>query len=146
MKIELTEEQLECLVKLVYLGNVMANTWRTKDVIKEYDDVESLVLAAAVKNGLEDRAEFEKAEKRYVPSADLEEEMAEAVDFYDDNTFWDQLIFRMADRDFGRKYGEDALDELTTEKGTEREKPLLDKYEKEFNEHGLDRLEIRRDN
>ena len=27
-----------------------------------------------------------------------------------------------------------------------REKPLLEKYEKEFNEHGLDRIEIRRDN
>jgi len=146
MKIELTQEQLESLVKLVYLGNLMANAWRTRDVIKEYDDIESLVLAAAAKHGLEDCVELDESEKKYVPSADLEEEMAEAVDFYDDNTFWDQLVFRMADRDFGRKYGEDALDELATEKGTEREKPLLDKYEKEFNEHGLDRLEIRRDN
>ena len=146
MKIELTREQLESLVKLVYLGNVMANSWRTKDAIKEFDDVESLVLAAAEKNDLEDYVDLDPEEKKRVPSEELEEEMAEAVDFYDDNTFWDQLIFRMADRDFSRKYGEDALDELATEKGIEREKPLLDKYEKEFNEHGLDRVEIRRDN
>ena len=146
MKIELTNEQLESLVKLVYLGNMMANTWRTKDVIREFDDVESLVLAAAEKNGLEDYVDFDREEKKRVPSAGLEEEMAEAIDSYDDNTFWDQLIFRMADRDYSRKYGEDALDELTTEEGTRREKPLLDKYEKEFNEHGLDRVEIRRDN
>jgi hypothetical protein len=28
----------------------------------------------------------------------------------------------------------------------EKERPLVEKYEKEFNEHGLDRLELRRDN
>ena len=146
MKIELTKEQLESLVKLVYLGNMMANSWRTKDVIEEFDDVESLVLAAAKRNGLEDCVELDPEEKKRVPSAELEDEMAEVVDFYDDNTFWDQLIFRMADRDFARKYGQEALDKLATEKGTDLEKPLLDKYEKEFNEHGLDRVEIRRDN
>lgn len=146
MIIELTKEQLESLVKLVYLGNVMANSWRTDDVIEEYDDVESLVLAAAEKNGLEDYIDKEEEGKNLLPSAELEEKMAATVDFHNDNTFWDQLIFRMADRDYARKYGEEALDDLSTDKGMEREKPLLDKYEKEFNEHGLDRFELRRDN
>ena len=146
MNIELTKEQLESLAKLVYLGNIVANSWRTEDVIEEYDEVESLVLAAAEKNGLEDYVEKDEDEKNLLPSAELEEKMAGTVDFYNDNTFWDQLIFRMADRDYARKYGEQALAELSSEKGMEREKPLLDKYEKEFNEHGLDRIDLRRDN
>jgi len=47
MNIQLTKEQLAALVKLVYLGNRMANDWRTDDVIEEYDEAESLVLEAA---------------------------------------------------------------------------------------------------
>ncbi len=146
MKIELTKEQLERLVKLVYLGNWLANSWRNEDVIEEYDEVESLVLNEANKHGFSEYSELDDVEKKYVPSHELEEKMTELVDFYNDNTFWDQLIFRMADRDYVRKYGDDALDELETERGMEREKPLLEKYEKEFNEHGLDRIEVRRDN
>jgi hypothetical protein len=145
MKIELTKEQLETLAKLAFLGNWLANSWRNEDVVEEFDEIESLVLAAAAKNGLEDYAEIDE-EGRAVPSHDLEEKMSELVDFYNDNTFWDQLIYRMADRDYVRKYGEEAFDELSTDAGMEKERPLVDKYEKEFNEHGLDRLEVRRDN
>ncbi len=146
MNIELTREQLETLTKLVYLGNWLANSWRTEDAKEEFDEIESLVLAEAAKNGLEDYVEFDEDDRKAFPSAELEEKMAEMIDFYNDNTFWDQIIFRMADRDYARKYGDEALDDLTTEKGMEREKPFLEKYEKEFNEHGLDRIEIRRDN
>jgi hypothetical protein len=146
MKIELTKEQLAGLAKLVYLGNWLANSWRNEDVIEEYDEVESLVLAAAAKSGLEDYVEFDEEGKKAFPSAELEEKMTETVDFYNDNTFWDQLIYRMADRDYVRKYGEEAFDELTTEAGMAKEHPLVEKYEKEVNEHGLDRLEVRRDN
>jgi hypothetical protein len=145
MKIELTKEQLETLAKLVFLGNWLGNSWRNEDVIEEFDEVESLVLEAAAKSGLQDYAELDE-EGRTVPSHELEEKMTETVDFYNDNTFWDQLIYRMADRDYVRKHGEEALAELDTEEGMEKERPLVEKYEKEFNEHGLDRLEVRRDN
>ena len=146
MNIQLTKEQLASLVKLVYLGNRMANDWRTDDVIEEYDEVESLVLDAAQKHGLGDYADFDEETKKAIPSGELEEKMTETVDFYNDNSFWDQLIYRMADREYIRKFGEEALEDLYTEKGMERERPLIEKYEKEFNENGLDRVEIRRDN
>ena len=145
MKIEVTKDQLRSLAKLVFLGNWLANSWRNEDAIEEFDEAESLILAAAAKNGLEDYVEFDE-EERAVPSHELEEKMTEIVDFYNDSTFWDQLIYRMADRDYVRKFGEEALDELYTETGMERERPLIEKYEKEFNDHGLDRIEVRRDN
>ncbi|MGZ5498140.1 MAG: hypothetical protein ACXWHI_05430, partial [Candidatus Aminicenantales bacterium] len=84
--------------------------------------------------------------KKAIPSGELEEKMTEPVDFYNDNCFWDQLIYRMADRDYVLKFGEKALEELYAEKGMERERPLIEKYEKEFNDNGLDRVDIRRDN
>jgi hypothetical protein len=146
MKIELTREQLEGLVKLVYLGSWMANSWRTEEEIPEdLVEVENVVLTAAARNGFREYVDIDEAEGRVFPSAELDEKMDETIDTYNDHTFWDEIIYRMAERDLIRKHGEEALDELDTEEGRKKERPFLEKYEKEFYENGLDRLEIRRD-
>jgi len=148
MNLKLTRKQLDSLVKLVYLGNWLANSWRTDDVMKEFDEIESLVLEAAEENGLGKYVDHleESGRDEALPSAELEEETEEIVDLYNDSTFWDQLIYRMADRDYARLYGEEALEALFSAEGMEKEQPLIEKYEKEFYDHGLDRLVIRRDN
>ncbi len=165
MKLELTKEQLESLVKVVYLGNWLANSWRTEDVINEFNEIESVVLKAAEENGLGEMVEHAEGDEgecaeeecschghhtheagQLVASAELEESCEELVDFYNDNTFWDQIIYRMADRDYAIKYGDENLEKVFSDEGMAREKPFLEKYEKEFYEHGLERLEIRRDN
>jgi hypothetical protein len=146
MKIELTREQLEGLVKLVYLGVWMANSWRTEEEIPEdLVEVENIVLTAAARNGFREYVDIDEAEGMVFPSAELDEKMDETIDTYNDHTFWDEIIYRMAERDLIRKHGEEALDELDTEEGRKKERPFLEKYEKEFYENGLDRLEIRRD-
>ena len=146
MRIELTREQLESLVKLLYLGSWMANSWRIEEEIPEdLVEVENIVLTAAARNGFREYVDVDEEEGRVFPSSDLEEKMDETIDTYNDHTFWDEIIVRMAERDYVRKYGEDALEELDSEEGREKERPLLEKYEKEFYENGLDRLEIRRD-
>ncbi len=146
MEIKLTKDELETLVKLVTLGNWMANSWRTDDRIAAFDELQASLLATARGAGFRELVDEDEENGRPIPSAVLEEALQETLDFYDDNTFWDQLIFRMADRDFLRRHGEEAADELDTEEGLKKEAPFLERYEKEFYAHGLDRLEIRRDN
>jgi hypothetical protein len=146
MEIKLTKEELEALIKLVYLGNWMANSWRTDDRIAAYDELEASLLATARRAGLGELVDEDEETGKLLPSAYLDEALQETLDFYDDNTFWDQLIYRMADRDFLRRYGEEASAELDTEAGMKKEAPFLERYEKEFYANGLDRLEIRRDN
>jgi hypothetical protein len=148
MNLQLTKAELKNLIKLAYLGNWMANSWRLSDKIEELDEMEARLLDLAAANGLTDLVDqFEEEGKTIaVPTEELEEELEEMIDFYDDNTFWDQLIHRMAVRDYARKYGEDAVEDLYTTEGMENEKPFIEKYEKEFYENGLDRLELRRDN
>ena len=146
MKIELTRDQLGNLVKLVYLGSWMANSWRTEEEIQDdLVEVENIILTAAARNGFREYVEVDEEEGKVYPSAELDEKMDETIDSYNDHTFWDEIIIRMAERDFVRRHGEDALDELGTEEGQRRERPLIEKYEKEFYENGLDRLDIRRD-
>ena len=67
MKIELTKEQLAALVKLVYLGNRMANDWRAEDVIEEYDEIESLVLDAAPDYVVPAEVSFVASEAQFTP-------------------------------------------------------------------------------
>lgn len=146
MNIPLTPEQLEHLVKLATLGHWLANSWRTdEDRHEEYDRLLEHVLSAAAENGLDRLVAPGEGDKGPAPSEELEEALQPLIDFYNDNTFWDELIYRLADRDYARKYGDEALDELETEAGQTKEEPLLRKYEKEFDAFGLDRVEIRRD-
>ncbi len=145
MRLALTAAQLENLVKLVYLGHWVANSWRSEDRVPEFDDVLEHVLTAARTSGLERLAEGGSEDKRVEASEALADEVQPYLDFFNENTFWDELIFRMADRDYARKYGDEALDQLETEEGMKREAPFIERYEKEFTAHGLDRLEIRRD-
>jgi len=146
MEIKLTKEELETLIKLVYLGNWMANSWRTDDRTAAYDELQASLLATARTAGLGEFVDEDEETGKPLPSASLDEALQETLDFYDDNTFWDQLIYRMADRDFLRRYGEEASPELDTEAGMKKEAPFIERYEKEFYANGLDRLEIRRDN
>ncbi|MDH4196279.1 MAG: hypothetical protein OEW05_02615 [Candidatus Aminicenantes bacterium] len=146
MEIKLTKDELETLIKLVYLGNWMANSWRTDDRIAAFDELQASLLATARASGLRELVDQDEGTEKPVPSAALDEALQATLDFYDDNVFWDQLIYRMADRDFLRRYGEEAADELDTDEGMQKEAPFLERYEKEFCANGLDRLEIRRDN
>jgi hypothetical protein len=146
MEIKLTKEELETLIKLVYLGNWMANSWRTDDRIAAYDDLEASLLSTARTAGLGEFVDEDEETGKALPSAALDDAVQETLDFYDDNAFWDQLIYRMADRDFLRRYGEEAAAELDTAAGMKKEAPFVERYEKEFSANGLDRLEIRRDN
>lgn len=43
MKIELTKQQYETLLELMYLGNWMANSHRTTDLISRYEEMEQLI-------------------------------------------------------------------------------------------------------
>lgn len=145
MKITLTGKHLEDLTRLVALGNWVVNSWRGEERLEEFDEVESLILEAAEREGLEAFVERGEEGRSPCPSVALEEATQPFLDFYDDNTFWDQLVSRLADRDYLRRYGEDAEADLDTESGRRKEAPFVEKYEKEFDAFGLDRLDIHRD-
>jgi hypothetical protein len=112
MEITLTKDELETLIKLVYLGNWMANSWRTDDRMTAFDDLQASLLATARTAGLRELVDEDEETGKPLPSAVLDEALQETLDFYDDNTFWDQLIYRMADRDFSAATAE-AGDEPT---------------------------------
>lgn len=117
----------------------MVNSLNEEPEKNRFDELEEYVCSLAKGFGLERYADYDKQEKVYYPSATLEddEEIMEYIQRYDDYTFWDKLIFNLAGRDMINKYGEEAFEKMTEEEYFKKERPFVEKYEKEFAKNGL---------
>jgi len=143
MQITLSRDQYEKLMHLVYLGNWMINSYRGEDRLEEYDQLTEDILSFAPSAGFKEQVEFDEFEGRYYPSGKMDKEMRRFWEEYDEDVFWNMLIDGLAERDFGRKYGEEDVDTMGADEYEKKLEPFLKKYEKEIEEHGLERLEIR---
>src|SRR6266702_3421575 len=96
------------------------------------DEIEQLMYSYAPVFGLNDIVEFDTSLNKYLPSSDFEEEEETSVQEYDDYVFWEELAWRMAERDFTKKYDHAQIlcmtgDEILREKNT-----IADRYFEEF--------------
>lgn len=144
MKINFTKKQFENLLKLVYLGNWMANAYRTDDIIKKYEELENYVFSFAKEFGFAEYVDDELADEgKFFPTRVFEEtDVNELHDEYDDETFWDEILDRLTDRDFVRKYGIEAIKKMSSEERWEKMGEFEEKYAEEMEKYGIERLEI----
>ncbi len=121
MNIEFTKKQYEQLLKLVYLGNWLASAHRTDDRIKKFDDLESYVFSFAKEMGFGAFVDDEPLNGRnYFPTWQFEEGVHDLIEDYDDETFWEELIERLADMRFDEKYSEQDYQKMTREEYLEK--------------------------
>lgn len=144
MDISLSEAQLKDLVFLAELGRFVRE--RTSDVSDAELDrlwksaIEPLLLAvreAGIEGIMGDRDGKLTVAKEVIVATD------DAIDAYDEETFWFELESRLGERDF-YLYGSNEEIELVEKTGKlpDRVEWYYRKYRKEFDEHGVDRLEI----
>ena len=145
MEIKFTKEQYENLLKLAYLGNWMINAIRTDDKIEKYDDIAHYIYSFAKDVGLEKYIEYDTEMNQFFPTMQFEEDtdIHQYIDDYEAENFWSELIDRLARRDLIKEYGEDAVRKMSFEVILEKEQPFIEKYEREFEEFGIERLEVK---
>lgn len=133
MNLELSNKQLRRLLDLVYIGNWILNSTRGDQRFTDYDEVESLIFAAAALNGMPGLAELYQGE--IIPSrAFVEGGIHEAIAEYEGNVFFDILAEDLARRDM-----DDApIDESNYAELVSR----IDTYIAEFEKHGTDNILI----
>lgn len=144
MKINFTKKQYETLLKAVYLG-IWVTTASEDDPEKSaIDELGRYLFGFAKDFGLENFVDYDKENNIHYPSASFEEDegLNELIDKYDDNAFLTKLIENLAGRDILNKYGEDAIRNMTDEEFIKKERPFLEKYEKEFAKNGLKNLTV----
>jgi len=145
MEIKFTKGQYEDLIKIVYLGTWMVNAFRTDDRIEKFEELEQHILSYFKEFGLQECIIHDNSLKKFFVTKSLEEgELDQYIDEYNNENFWDELIYRLARRDLIRKYGEDKLTKMDWEERLKKESPFIDKYEEEFEEYGIERIEISR--
>ena len=136
MNLELSNKQLRRLLDLVYIGNWILNSTRGDQRFTDYDEVESLIFAAAALNGMPGLAELYQGE--IIPSrAFVEGGIHEAIAEYEGNVFFDILAEDLARRDM-----DDApIDESNYAELVSR----IDTYIAEFEKHGTDNILVNMD-
>lgn len=145
--LELSDSDFERLLKLAYLGEIVMNDWtpaeRWTDEQRASSDLLLDLQARAANESLTaDLVVQDTRTAEWLPSPLLREEMEPYVERYDDETFWDELVHRLARRDLAGEYGAETLGQMSDAHLAEAEKPLIDYYYEEVDAHGLDRLMI----
>jgi len=146
MNIQFTDEQLKALAKMVYLGNWMINsTLLMKERLETYDELAQYVYSNLDKLKLPDLIKFDKKYNKYYPVKVFDDEMQLGViKDYDNETFWNELSDRMGYKEFLKKYGEDKIVKMTEEERFLKFQKIIIKFEKEFEDNGIENLEIKK--
>lgn len=148
MRLDLDKNQYMSLIKLVCLGNEVANGLRgNDDRISKFDDVASWLLGQAERFGCGRyvAACHCQGEPHAVPSEKLfdDPDYRMCIEDYEDELFWTELEERLADRDLRRQEGERQVNKLSDAEFEAKLTPLLDRYMRETERHGIERLEVK---
>ncbi len=141
MQIELTKEQYRELVKVVYLGSWMINSFRNaEERVDAAEAIEQYINSYAKQFESEDLVVYNAKYNVHDVSRELEGQLHQFIDEYDEDTFWAELAERLALRDIARKAG--PVLQLTDHQ-VEEQYEIEEQYFKEFEKNGLKNVFIK---
>jgi len=147
MKIEFTREEYKCLLDMLYISEWILNAYKVEDDprTKAYEKLEQKVFSYAKDMGFENLLEYAADHGKYYPTREYEVTCSpmEFIDEFENETFWEELISRLADRDLIRQLGGiENLSKLSFKERVEITLPLEEKYSSEFEKSGLDGVSV----
>lgn len=144
MKIEFTNEEMERLLELLDLADYVLNSHDVEDDERKdpYNRLLKRLYTEAYKNGMKEQIEYDEDSQDYYPSEDWEDKSQthDFIEEYDDATFWEELTYRLADRDIDRELNGKAPGSVKAQ--IELFTRIQTKYEEEFETNNLDNVEI----
>jgi hypothetical protein len=140
--LELTPNQYKDLVKLLYYGSLVAAEVNTDETVGQYDELQQAVYAASGPKKGNLFIAYDKKEDEYFLAEDLEDELTDQMDEYDEARFWDNLITRLSIRDLQAKFSEKEIESMSEAKGIKEIESIHNFYLSEFDEHDIDNLKV----
>jgi len=141
--LELSNRQYLDLLKMVFLGSVVA-----EEVIEDEESLASMLASqqafyAASGPGKGNMyVGYDRKEDEYFMAEDIEDDLMEVLNQYDEARFWESLVMRLTLRDLQKKYSEKELRDMPEEKGTREMENIHNYYINEFDDHDLDNLKV----
>jgi hypothetical protein len=141
MKTDFTNEEMEKLLMLVSLGDWIVNANNVKPA-EEFEAVKQKYYRAALEQGLGSCLKKNELDNTVNPSKSFEETIMKYVGLYDEDTFWEELRYRLVERDMTEKYGSDNVEKMSDSERFKNEEEFHDIYGNEFEANGLENIEI----
>ncbi|HVS53148.1 MAG TPA: hypothetical protein VHD62_12400 [Opitutaceae bacterium] len=148
MKVSFTTKEFTRLIELVHLGLWVAGG-RPDDPAttpERYDDLAQKVFQLAELFGGAELVEADVNGRLFLNEKLTEGPVREKLDRFVEDTFWSELVARLAERDLRAELGRDATklaDELSEDEH-EKLDALEDNYWREFEQSGVDHLVVLR--
>lgn len=147
MKILFTKSEYRTLFDMIYMAEWMLTAYEEEpDPAKgRYQHLAQKIYSHAKEMGWDSLVDVSTADNEYVPNNDyeLKSGVHELIEQYDADSFWDQLVDRLTDRDVEARAGAARQQSLSNNAYSAIAAPIADSYEREFAAHGIDRLIVR---
>jgi hypothetical protein len=152
MKINFTKKQYESLIMMSQLSewvlgilgdSIDSEKVNYKKLSLDNEELEKYILSFTKDFGMTDK--IEHYEDDIFLNEDESEKYQEIIEEYDDYVFWNELENRLARRDFYQTMTK--LEKKESEEADwlpDRFRDIEERYRKEFEENGIDRLEIKK--
>jgi len=147
MHLRLSDQELATLIEMVSLAADVA-AWNRKEgaegQLSNFEQVEAKLLEKAAQAGLGELLEFDGERQRFRIRQDLQEPLffQECYDEFRNESFWDELAIRLADRDLARAIGQQQWEALSEDQRRERTKDIEKRYWDEFTRRGVERVMV----
>lgn len=145
MDIHFSSREYRLLIDLLEISDWVLNSHRV-DVAEEAEPYRALtqkLYSYAREMGFENLMMYDEEAGIYMPTKEFEEtsEVFRFIEDFEEDTFWDELISRLAERDLLREYGESTLGEFQPEEMFEKRMELEQAWAEEFEANGIQRLD-----
>ncbi|MEM1082656.1 MAG: hypothetical protein AAGI48_00915 [Verrucomicrobiota bacterium] len=147
MHIRFTDKELATLVEMASLAANVA-MWNRKpgadEGVAEIEALEQKILAKVKHAGLGDIIEFdEQKQVHQLKPEHLEGSFfQECYDEFRNESFWEEMVIRLADRDLARAIGKPAWEKLSEEQRRARTRDIEKRYWEEFTRNGIERVAV----
>lgn len=147
MKIDLTQKEYRLLLDIFHIADWVLHSHKMEEgpETEEYRNLEQKFFSFAQEMGFANLVEYDQEMKQYFPTREYDETnvVMEAIVEYDNESFWGELMERLAMRDFIVKEGKEKVMAMDDEERLVKTEALREKYAAEFEKHGISRVVIK---
>ena len=147
MQIDFSKEEYSTFLEILEIAHWVLFAHRTNEPedSKRYQDFEQKIFSYADVMGFDDLIKYNEEFERYFPTREHDENSPARpfIDEFENETFWSELIERLAERDMLQTLGDKKILKMTREERFKAHYGFEEKYGKEFEEHGIERLDIK---
>jgi len=147
MHLRFTDDELSTLSEMLTLA-CWATFWNHKpgadEGVARFDDMLEKILSRMQHHGLGGEVENDPERQRLRLRKDKEESSfyAQCYDEMRSETFWEELVIRMTDRELNKRYSKVELEAMDEAERKLLAEPITKRYAQEFTSQGLENLHV----